>query len=151
MLREPLGLQWAVAAIVAGALVLVAGVPLVLRMSGPPGAPFEPAVPVSAVDPRGAATVSTRSGIDVLVLRATGGVRVFTSAGRPVVWRPESRRLESYDAVWEPDGRLVGGRALSLIPLPVEVHDGLIYVNPHADGQALPERPEAGATPACPQ
>jgi len=150
MLREALGLQWAVAAIVAGAIVLVAGGLLVLRMSGPPGAPFVTAGHLSAVDPRGAATVPTSSGGDVLVLRATGGVRAFLAPGRPVVWCPESRRLESHDAVWEPDGRLVGGRALSLVPLPVEVHDGVIYVNPAAD-EALPERPEVGASPACPR
>ena len=151
LLREPLGLQWAAAAVIAGLLVLTAGGLLVLRMSGPPGAPFVPVGNLAAVDPRGAATMPTASWGDVLVLRATGGVRAFAPPGRPVVWCPQSRRLESDDAVWEPDGQLVGGRALSLEPLPVEVHDGRIYVDPTMPGESLPERPEVGATPACPR
>ena len=150
MLREPMGLQWAIAAVVAGLLVLVAGGLLVWRMSGPPGAPFETAGQISAVDPRGAAVVSTASGTDVLVLRAVGGVTVFAAPDRAVSWCAQSRRLESADGgVWEPDGRLIGGEGGSLARLPAEVHDGVVYVDPSAEGQALPARPEPGATPAC--
>jgi nitrite reductase/ring-hydroxylating ferredoxin subunit len=150
MLREPLGLQWAAAAVVAGLLVLVAGGLLVWRMSGAPDAPFVSAGQVTAIDPRGAEVVSTTSGSDVLVVRAAGGVTVFTAPDRPVSWCARSRRLESSDgAVWEPDGRLVGGRGESLPRLPVEVNDGVIYVHPDAPSERLPARPETGATPAC--
>lgn len=150
MLREPLGLQWAIAAGIAGLLVLVAGSVLVLRMSGPPGAPFVAAGQVSTVDPRGAKVVTTAAGTDALVVRAAGGVTVFTAPDRHVSWCAESRRLESPDgAVWEPDGRLVGGRGRSLTRLPAEVHDGVLYVDPTAEGQRRPPQPAQAATPAC--
>jgi hypothetical protein len=149
MLREPLGLQWAVAAVIAGLLVLVAGGALVLRMSGPPGAPFVTAGQLSTIDPRGAKVVPTSTGTEVLVVRAGGGVTVFASPERSVSWCAASRRLESPDgAVWEPDGRLVGGRGQSLARLPAEVHDGVIYVDPTAEGQRRSPQPRS-ATPAC--
>lgn len=150
MLREPLGLQWAIAAVVAGVLVLAAGSLLVLLMSRPPGAPFVAAGELSAIDPRGARIVATVSGSDVLVLRAAGGVRVFAAPDQPVAWCAQSRHLESTDGdVWEPNGRLVGGQGESLAPLPVEVHDGVLYVNPSAEGQPVAAQPGQGATRAC--
>jgi hypothetical protein len=105
MLREPLGLQWAVAAMIAGVLVLVAGGIL---------------------------------------------VTVFAAPDQPVSWCAESGHLESADgAVWEPSGRLIGGRGSSLARLPVEIHSGVVYVDPSADGERRTPQPERGATPAC--
>jgi hypothetical protein len=150
MLREPLGLQWAIAAVIAGVLVLAAGGVLVVLMSRPPGAPFVPSGPLSAIDPRGAGTVATQAGEDVLVVRAAGGVRAFTAPDQPVAWCAESRHLESTSGhVWEPNGRLIGGQGESLTPLPVEVHDGVLYVNPSAEGQPVAAQPALAATPAC--
>ncbi|HSK90191.1 MAG TPA: hypothetical protein VK875_02655 [Euzebyales bacterium] len=150
MLREPMGLQWPVAAALSGVVVLIAGVVLVLMMSGPPGPPFVAAGDVSAVDPRGAAVVAVEPGLEVLVVRGGGGVTVLGAPDRHVAWCPASRRLEgSGGAVWEPSGRLIGGTGTSLPRLPAEVHDGIIYVDPTAEGVRRPAQPSRGATPAC--
>ena len=149
VLRAPLGLQWAIAAVVAGLLVLGAGTVALVLMSRPPGAPFVAAGPLAAIDPRGAGTVAT-AGDDVLVLRAAGGVRAFVAPDQPVAWCAASRHLESADGdVWEPDGRLIGGSGASLTPLPFEVHDGVLYVNPSARGQPVAPRPAVAARAAC--
>jgi hypothetical protein len=150
MLREPLGLQWAAAAVVAGALVLIAGGILLLLMSRPPGAPYVAAGQMSAIDARGAGIVRLETGEEVLVVRGGGGVSVFAAPDQPVSWCVESGRLESADGtVWEPTGRLIGGRGASLARLPAEVHDGLIYVNPSAEGQRIVPQPQRRAAPAC--
>lgn len=150
MLREPLGLQWAIAAVVAGVLVLGAGGMAVLLMSRPPGAPFVASGPLTAIDPRGAEVVATESGEDVLVVRAAGGVRAFAAPDQPVAWCAESRHLESANGhVWEPNGRLIGGAGASLTPLPAQVHDGVLYVNPSAEGQPVSPQAAPAATPAC--
>lgn len=150
MLREPMGLQWAVAAMIAGVLVLVAGGALVLARSGPPGPPFVDAGPVADVDPAGAAVVPVAGGRRVLVVRGAGGVTVFADPGRPVEWCATSGRLESVDGtVWEPTGRLVGGDGDSLTRLPAEVHTGVLYVDPTATGQRRTAQPAVGATPVC--
>jgi hypothetical protein len=150
MLREPLGLQWAIAAVIAGVLVLAAGGLLVVLMSRPPGAPFLAAGQLSAIDPRGAEVVATETGTEVLVLRAAGGVRVFAAPDQPVAWCAQSRHLESDSGhVWEPNGRLTGGQGGSLAPVPVEVHDGVLYVDPSAEGQPVAAQPAQAATPAC--
>jgi hypothetical protein len=149
MLREPMGLQWAIAAVVAGVLVLVAGSVLGLLRSGPPGAPFVDAGAVADVDPAGAGMVSV-DGAQVLVLRGAGGVTVFADPGRPVSWCAASGHLEAVDGtVWEPSGRLIGGRGQSLARLPAEVHTGVLYVDTTAEGQRRAAQPSAGATPAC--
>jgi hypothetical protein len=150
MLREPLGLQWAIAAVIAGVLVLGAGGMAVLLMSRPPGAPFVASGPLAAIDPRGARVVAAESGEDVLVVRAAGGVRAFAAPDQPVAWCAETRHLESAGGhVWEPNGRLIGGQGASLTPLPAEVHDGVLYVNPSAESQPVAARPALAATPAC--
>jgi hypothetical protein len=150
MLREPLGLQWAIAAVLAGVLVLAAGGGALYLMSRPPPAPFVASGPMSAIDPRGADVVATATGKDVLILRAAGGIRAFAAPGQHVEWCAESRHLESPDGdVWEPSGRLIGGQGASLTPLPAEVHDGVLYVNPSAEGQPVAAQPARASTPAC--
>jgi hypothetical protein len=52
VLRAPLGLQWVVASLVAGVVVLVAGLLLLDRAASPPGAPWEPLGPVEELPPR---------------------------------------------------------------------------------------------------
>jgi hypothetical protein len=149
MLREPMGLQWAIAAVIAGVLVLIAGSVLVLARSGPPGPPFTDAGAVANVDPTGAALVPV-DGDRVLVLRGAGGVTVFADPARPVAWCTASGHLEADDGtVWEPSGRLIGGQGESLARLPAEVHTGVLYVDPTAEGQRRAAQPSVGATPAC--
>ncbi|HSK96198.1 MAG TPA: hypothetical protein VK891_06230 [Euzebyales bacterium] len=149
MLREPMGLQWAIAAVVAGVLVLVAGTALLLLRTGPPGPPFVSAGPVAAVDPTGAATIAAGD-TRVLVLRGAGGVSVFADPGAAVAWCAASGHLESADgAVWEPSGRLIGGAGDSLTRLPAQVHTGVLYVDPGAAGEQRPADPSQDAAPAC--
>ena len=149
MLREPMGLHWAIAAVIAGVLVLVAGGVLVLARSGPPGAPFVEAGQIADVDATGAGVVDAGH-TRVLVVRGAGGVAAFADPGGAVAWCAASGRLEAGDGrVWEPTGRLIGGRGESLTRLPAEVHTGTLYVDPGADGQRRAAQPSIGATPAC--
>lgn len=149
VLREPLGLAWAIGAVVAGVAVLVAGVVLLLRI-GPPDEPFVPIGPVATVDPRGADTLAAPGGETVLVVRGAGGVRVFDSPPDGVRWCPATARLEGPAAqVWEPDGRLVGGVGRSLARIPAQVHDGTVYVDPTAAGERRTPR-QRGVRPGCP-
>lgn len=150
ILREPMGLQWAIAAVVAGVLVLLAGGALFLLRSGPPSAPFVPVGEIARIDPRGAGTLALGADRAVLVLRGAGGVAVFDDPGVPVAWcPPRSLLVARDDAAWSPGGRLVGGDGESLARLPSQVHDGVLYVDIEADGTRLPPRPGTGPT-TCP-
>lgn len=149
ILREPMGLQWAIAAVVAGLLVLVAGV-LLLTRSGSPGPPFIAAGDIAAFDPRGAGDLTLPDGQTVLVLRGAGGVTVFAAPGDNVEWCADRSRLTSpTGAVWQPDGRLVGGSGSSLTRLPSQVHDGTLYVDPGSPPAPLAPRPDAEPS-GCP-
>lgn len=148
VLREPMGLGWPVAAVVAGVLLVLLGVVFLLTRTGPPGAPFEPVAEVADVDPRGAVVVPAGSG-EVLIVRAGGPVRAFAAPGSEVAYCRASRRLES-DAgtVWSVDGRHLGGPGRSLTPLPSQVHDGTLYVNV-TEPLTAPPAATVGAEPAC--
>lgn len=151
ILREPMGLQWAIAAVIAGVLVLAAGAVLFGLRSGPPSTPFVAAGEISRVDPRGVATLPLDDGRDVLVLRGAGGVAVFADPTGTVRWCAErSRLIAPTGAVWEPDGRLVGGGGRSLARLPAQVHDGVLYVDASAAGmrQEPLDRDEAATCPS---
>lgn len=150
ILREPMGLQWAIAAVVAGVLVLVAGGVLLLSGTGPPGAPFAPVGELSQIDPRGAGELALHDGRTVLVLRGTGGVTVFEAPTVAVSWcAPRSRLLSPSGAVWQPDGRLVGGTGDSLTRLPAQVHGGVLYVDTASSGTQLEPDPR-GESAVCP-
>jgi hypothetical protein len=148
VLREPLGLAWAIGAVVAGVVVLIAGAVLLSRI-GPPDAPFVPVGEVAAVDPRGAAVMPVPGDGEALVVRGAGGVTVFTAPDAAVSWCPDTGRLEAADGrVWEPDGRLVGGDGRSLARLPAQVHGGTLYVDPSAAATVRAPRPR-GEVPGC--
>ncbi len=148
VLREPMGLQWALAAVVAGLVVLAAGGLLLLR-TGPPGPPFVAVGEIAQVDPRGVGVLPLDDGRDVLVLRGAGGVTVFAAPAAQVEWCAERSHLiaTTGQAAWEPDGRLVGGAGDSLARLPSQVHDGELYVDAQADGERL--RPTSGEPTTC--
>jgi hypothetical protein len=150
ILREPMGLQWAIAAVIAGMLVLAAGGVLLLLRSGPPAAPFAAVGEIAQIDPRGAGTLAADGGRAVLVLRGAGGVAVFDDPGTPLRWcAPRSRLIADTGAVWQADGRLVGGTGRSLARVPAQVHDGVLYVDTRADGTRLESRPQQEPT-TCP-
>jgi hypothetical protein len=144
VLRERMGLQWPVAAVVAGVLVVLVGAVYLLR-SGPPGAPFVPLGPVPAVE---GVTPARAAGDPLLVAVVAGRVGVFADPGVPVTWCAASRRLESPDGrVWTPEGILVGGDGASLRPVPSTVHGGELYADPRT-ATDLPPDPR-GERPAC--
>ena len=149
ILREPMGLQWAIAAVVAGVLVLVAGGVLLLSRSGPPGPPFVPVGELTQIDPRGAGELPLDDGRSVLVLRGAGAVTVFDAPASPATWcAPRSRLLSPSGAVWLPNGRLVGGTGGSLTRLPAQVHDGVLYVDTTSQGTRLEPDPR-GESDVC--
>ena len=138
ILREPMGLQWAVAAVVAGVLVLVAGGVLLLSRSGPPGPPFVAVGELAQIDPRGAGELALDSGGSVLVLRGAGAVTVFEAPAVAVTWcAPRSRLISPGGAVWQADGRLVGGAGESLARIPAQVHSGMLYIDASSPGTRL--------------
>lgn len=147
VLREPMGLGWPVAAVVAMVVLVGVAVAFVVLRTGPPAAPFVAVGPVAAV-PQGSAGVLDGAGTDVLVVRAGGRFRVFAAPGGAPAYCDASRRLEAPDgAVWTLDGAAAGRGAASLTPLPSAVHDGTVYVDPTAPGAALPAAGDE--SPAC--
>lgn len=158
VLREQMGLQWPIAAALAALLVVVAGGIFLATGTGPPAEPFVPVITSAAVDPRGAEVLSAGdqrgddlapAPVDLAIVRAGGGVRVFVPPTDAVVFCAESGRLEAPGgAVWNTNGRLVGGAGESLQPLASQVFDGVVYVDPTSPGPRLP--PETTAErPSC--
>lgn len=145
VLRAPLGLQWIVAAVVFGLLVLVAGGLWWQFTTGPPGPPF---VATDVVLEAGQAPMVTSTVDSIWVVTGTGPpFAVAHGEVASLAWCPASRRLESPDGrVWSPTGRGLG--TPSLARAPIRVHDGRIYVDPGSriDG---PRPSDETATPAC--
>lgn len=122
VLRAPLGIQWVIGAIVAGIVVVVAGV-VFLGQSGPPEAPWIATVDVTDVD-----DAMMLPDLDALVVTAAGPVVVFADAG-DIALCPGNGRVESDTGVWSAStGRGFG--VTSLPHHPTLVHDGTIYVDP---------------------
>lgn len=128
VLRAPLGLQWVVGAVVAGLVVVVAGV-LFLTRSGPPGEPFVATVAIDEVD--GAAPLAE---LDTLLVTGGGPAVAFAGlADHDLAFCAETRRVEGQAegvaASWHPaTGR--GDGVPSLSTHPVVVHDGVAHVDP---------------------
>ncbi len=142
ILRAPLGLQWVVASLVAGAVILVAGVLLLGRGSAQPQAPWVALGPsagleTSAVDP----------GTGLLVVTVADGLRAF-EAPEGVRYCISSNRLEHPDGrVWALTGRGYAGTP-SLAPVPTLTVSGQAYLDPTVRGEALAPLEDA-ATPGC--
>lgn len=153
VLREQMGMGWPIAAVTAAVVVALVGAVFLFTATrgAPPGPPFVPVAPLTAVGADGAGTFAldgAGGGVDgVLVVRA-GGLRTYAAPGVDVTYCAASRRLEAPGRVWNLRGRLVGGDGQSLRPLPTRLHDGQVYVDPAAAGPA-PEPSPAGETPAC--
>lgn len=142
MLRAPLGVQWIVASLVAGLVVLVAGGLLLRGGSAPPGPPWES---LGAVEDLAATQVDAASGL--LIVTVSGRVRAF-DAPDDVTYCVASNRLEHPDGrVWALTGRGTGGTA-SLVPVPTLVVAGTAYLDP--TGRGIPSEPLAERTgPGC--
>lgn len=135
VLRAPLGMQWIVASLVAGLVVLVAGGLLLSRSSAPPGPPW---ASLGAVDGLAATQVDASSGL--LIVTVGGRVRAF-EAPEGITYCTASNRLEHPDGrVWALTGRGTGGTA-SLVPAPTLVVAGTAYLDP--TGRGTPSEPLA--------
>ena len=142
VLRAPLGLQWVVASLVAGAVVLIAGVLLLGRGADAPGAPW---VALGTVTDLPASEEDGATGL--LVVHVAGRVRAF-DAPDGVAYCAASNRLEHPDGrVWALTGRGLAGTP-SLAPAPTLAVSGVAYVDPTALG-APPQPLPDPASPGC--
>lgn len=142
VLRAPLGLQWVIAALVAGGVVVVAGVLFLQRSDEPPPAPW---IAAGTVESIGGAQADPHLG--VLLVGAGGRIRAFAGA-LDVVYCADSNRLEAPDGrVWNLTGRGLGGVA-SLEEYPTLVLDGLVYLDP-TEPLPGPSPSDEAAEPAC--
>jgi hypothetical protein len=124
VLRAPLGLQWVVGALAAGAVLLVAGAVLLGRGDAAPGPPWVALGPVAAL-PAAAPDPAT----DLLVVTVGGRLRAF-EAPPGTVYCAATNRLEHPDGrVWAVTGRGTGGTP-SLVAAPTLGVDGVGYVDP---------------------
>lgn len=148
VLRAPLGLQWVVAAVVAGLVVVAAAWLFLSRSSEPPGPPYERVATVAELPDL---LVTVVSGEDVAILTAAGRPRAFAVADGPSGLRycTEANRLVSDDgSVWLPTGRGLGG-VESLDEHPVLAHDGILYVDPTRTVPGPPPSDDPVDPPIC--
>ena len=141
VLRAPMGLHWVIASIVAGLVVVVAGVLFLQRSGDPPPAPWTPVGEVEALD-----ASQPLDDLDAVLVAAGGRVRAFAGAA-DVAYCPASNRLEDGAQVWNLTGRGLGGTP-SLAEHPTVVHDGTVYVDPTRT-VAGPAPSTDPADPAC--
>jgi hypothetical protein len=142
VLRSPLGAQWIMASLVAGLVVLIAGVLLLSRGDAPPPDPWVPVGPVGAVG-----DASHHGDLDALLVAAGGRVRAFADA-TGVSYCPQSRRLEADDGrVWSLTGRGFDDAA-SLDEHPTRIHENTVYVDP-TERRPGPSPTSDAAEPAC--
>lgn len=142
VLRAPLGLQWVVGAVAAGAVVLVAGLVLLGRGDAAPGAPWIPLGAVTALP-----EVGTDPDTGLLVVTVGGRLRAF-DAPPGTAYCPASNRLEHPDGrVWALTGRGYGATAgLPTVPTLGVAGEGFLDPTVRVDpGPSLPEDP----APAC--
>jgi hypothetical protein len=142
VLRAPLGLQWVIASLVAGVVVLLAGLLLLGRGDARPEPPWITLgpladLPVSAVDP----------GTGLLVVTVGDRLRAF-DAPEGVSYCTPSNRLEHPDGrVWALTGRGYAGTD-SLVPVPTLAVSGEAFLDPTVRGPA-PAPLQDPATPGC--
>jgi len=144
VLRAPMGVQWILGAIVAGVIIVAAGVLWLATSDDPPGPPW---VAVADVDELGDAMVV--DALDVLVV-ATGRPRAFaglTELG--LAWCDVSGRIEGTGGqVWSATGRAQTSGTASLAQHPTLVVDGALYVDPSVTVEG-PDPQVSDPAPAC--
>lgn len=144
VLRAEMGLGWPAAAIAAALLVGLTGLAFFVLRAGPPDAPFEPVADIAEIDARGAEVVG-----DLLVVRAGGGVQVFSAPETSVRYCTAAGALEGADGtIWNLNGRRISAGGMSLTPVASQVHDGTLYADPTTTGPA-PAGDDRGAEPGC--
>ncbi len=142
VLRAPLGLQWVIASLLAGIIVLIAGLLLLGGRADTPGAPWVPLGPVEQLPD---AAYDRPSGL--LVVHVAGRVRAF-SAPEDIIYCRPSNRLEHPDGrIWALTGRGLAGTP-SLAPAPTLTVAGVAYLDPTTLGTP-PEPIDDPAAPAC--
>lgn len=141
VLRAPLGLEWIVASVIAGVVLLAAGL-LFLRISGDgPQPPYVEVAPLVELE-----AAQHDAALDALVVAAGGRVRAFADAG-DVDYCEASNRLEAPDGrVWSLTGRGLGTDSLD--EHPTVVHDGVVFVDPTRAASAADPSPDA-PDPGC--
>ncbi len=140
VLRAPLGSQWIVGSIVAGVVLVVAGVWFLLASGSGPEPPWEPVASVAEVAP--ALRVD-----DLLLVPGAGRVRAFADAGAVVYCEPTNRLGSPDGGVWTLTGRGLAGTP-SLEEHPTQLHDGTVYVDRTVRTPAPPPSDEP-AEPGC--
>jgi hypothetical protein len=144
VLRAPLGIQWVVASLLTGAVIVVAAAVFLTRAGDAPGDPFVAVGPVEAVE-----DARYDSDLEVLLVGAVGRIRAFAvDASDLPVFCVASRQIESPSGrVWHPTGRALDGGD-PLVEHPVVVFEGVVHVDPTS---TLPPQPseDTDAEPAC--
>jgi hypothetical protein len=144
VLRAPMGVHWIIGAVVAGAVIVGAGLLWLAQSDDPPGQPW---VAVGPLEQLGDATV--HEALDVLIV-ATGRPRAFL--GVEVLglrWCEGPEQIEGFDGrVWTPTGRAQTVGTESLEQHPTRVHDGILYVDPTVTAPG-PEPVDPDTEPAC--
>lgn len=145
VLRAPLGMHWVWAAIVAGAVVLVAGVLFLSRADDAPGPPYRSLGPLAEVTN---GEVRRVDGDALLLITEGGRPRAFEVTGmdEAPIFCAASRRLEAPGRVWSLTGRGLG--TPSLDEFPTLVADGTVYVDPSA-AEPGPPASETTERPVC--
>lgn len=142
VLRAPLGIQWVIASLAAGVVVVVAGVWFLVASGGPPPEPWVAASEVAALD-----DAVHDPQLDVLLVGTGGRIRAFADAA-DVSYCAQSNRLEAADGrVWSLTGRGLGG-ADSLEEYPTLVQDGVVYIDPTSTRPG-PTPSDDPAEPVC--
>lgn len=148
ILRAPLGIQWVVAAVVAGLVVLVAAAVFFRSSSGPPTPPYEAVGEVAELPDL---MVTTIAGEEVAVLTAGGRPRAFAVSDGPGDLRycPGPNRLVADgDRLWLPTGRGLAGTP-SLDEHPAVTHDGTLYVDVTRTVEGPPAADDPVDVPDC--
>jgi hypothetical protein len=140
VLRAPLGSQWIVGSIVAGVLLVVAGVWFLLTSGSAPEPPWEPVAAVAEVAP--ALRVD-----ELLLVPGAGRVRAFTDAAEVTYCEPTNRLESPAGGIWTLTGRGLAGTP-SLEEHPTQLHDGIVYVDRTVRSPAPPPS-EDPAEPGC--
>jgi hypothetical protein len=142
VLRAPLGLQWVVASLVAGAVLLVAGLLFLGQGAAGPQAPWTALGPLEGLEHAAVDPVT-----DLLVVTVGGRLRAF-EAPEGVLYCAMSNRLEHPDGrVWALTGRGYAGTP-SLVPVPTLTVSGEAYLDATRRGDVLAPLEDA-ATPGC--